>query len=184
MTVEAKRVGVLLRVAKATGSYPHTINGYQGDDAARGNCAWGLRRLPHGHPGHVGVRVDLKDRASASSISVSACRRNFPDNWRGVRLASFSRISHRSVVLPPDRLVAALAFCRAERAITNSANASGCSPTIRQSLAHHQPISRTGDVPHVHSRLSSSLVSVGIDPNENGLTHEAQSLPPDGKAYV
>jgi hypothetical protein len=99
---------------------------------------------------------------------------------RAVDARSFSRIFHWLPVSSraTDRraFLTSLAGARrtfpaarhcAERGAFHSAIASGCSPTIRQSLAHHQTICRTGDVPHSHlSCRSSSVAFAGFEPSE------------------
>jgi hypothetical protein len=68
------------------------------------------------------------------------------------------------------RLVAERAFAGA-LAITNFRDLTGCNRSVVHSTVRQQVFQGTADVIHFLNRLSSSLVSVGIDPNENGLTH-------------
>lgn len=83
---------------------------------------------------------------------------------RRVDRRSFSRISHRLLLLP-SRYLRVSAFAGAPRTF-HSANAMGCSPAIRQSLPHHQPISRSGDVLHISNTLSSSAAFAGFKTSE------------------
>jgi hypothetical protein len=137
-------------------SRPATFNDHQGDDAARGNCAWGLRRLPHGHSGHVGVRVDLKDRAPAPSKSDVTSL----SNWRGLqRSASFSGLHSRSDArfLPMRCVRKRVCSIPLGKTRALSANLAGANRLcVRNTSAHHQPVNAFGDVPHVLA-LSSSL---------------------------
>jgi hypothetical protein len=119
---------------------------------------------------------------SSTAHKLQRCTQTKRGNARGVLSAhileaafdhtwlKLGRTHHRSFYrsIPSlGRLVAGRALCRAALAITNSANASGCTPTVRQSLAHHQTISRSGDVPHSHlSCLSSSVAFAGFEPSE------------------
>jgi hypothetical protein len=160
-------------------SRPATFNDHQGDDAARGNCAWGLRRLPHGHVGHVGVRVDLKDRAPAPSKSdvtslltgAGFGRRPFPHSRSDARFLPMRCVRKRVCSIP-------LGQTRAY-----SANSRVSSTSVRNTLRHQPLVNDAADALHINHRLSSSLFSSGIDPNENGLTHAQGSFAPGAKAY-
>lgn len=64
----------------------------------------------------------------------------------------------------------------------NSAKVRLAGQSIRTSLPNQRLVDASADRLH-HQVLSSSAVSVGIDPNENGLTHEAELLSPDDKIH-
>lgn len=161
MTEASTQGGTLRLAAMATGSRFAALNDHQGDDAARGNCAWGLRRLPHGHSAHVGVNdqpqgsVDSRDGVTALRVCVPL----LPVlNWRGLRSASFSRISHwpfpslRSI--RPNSPVRAVTGCAGA---FHSVRFSDCRPSRTNTLAHQLPINRLADVPHVLTLSKASL---------------------------
>jgi hypothetical protein len=77
-------------------------------------------------------------------------------------------------------LVAERAF-PAALVITNSARIDGANRFPSQSLPNQKTVKLSTDRLH-HHHLSSSAVSVGIDPNENGLTHAQASFAPGAKA--
>lgn len=88
--------------------------------------------------------------------------------------------SHRRAgfLLPSLRLAGAVSS-RIGRPI----RATGSSRSRAHTLRNKPCFQHRAYALHFLNRLSSSLVLVGIDPNENGLTYEAQPLPPGGKAY-
>jgi hypothetical protein len=70
------------------------------------------------------------------------------------------------------------------RALPRVHSANGPRPTasVRNRLPHQRSVNRTADRLHHLSRLSSVSGLVGIDPNENGLTHAKASFAPGAKA--
>lgn len=130
-------------------------NDHQGDDAARGTARGALRRLPHGH-----VLPDQPNRLALP-----------PGRWP-VRFSS-SRIGHH---FPAERHCAA-------RGGFYSVRTFGANRSSAQSLPH-QPLEQIAAAVVVHHslRLSSSLASRWIDPNENGLTHAQISFAPGANA--
>jgi hypothetical protein len=58
-----------------------------------------------------------------------------------------------------------------------------CLPSCGYPLAHKQAVQRIAYGLHRHHQVLSSAVSVGIDPNENGLTFGTASLSPDDKSH-
>ncbi len=94
---------------------------------------------------------------------------------------SFSRISHRLFLLP-SRYLRVSAFAGAPR--TSHSVASRVSSTARLNTLADQNVCQCASDPlHSLTRLSSSLVSVGIDPNENGLTHAQIPFAPGANSY-
>ncbi len=65
----------------------------------------------------------------------------------------------------------------------NSHDLTGANRSVVHSATRQHFSQALADVVHFDHHLSSVSGLVGIDPNENGLTYEAQPLPPDGKAY-
>lgn len=179
MTEASTQGGTLRLAAMATGSRFAAFNDHQGDDAARGKCAWGLRRLPHGHPGHVGVHDEPQGISSVHGCAaLQTCVPLLPVlNWRGLRSASFSRISHWPFPsLAADRRV----LCSSRsirrnspaRAVTGCAGAfhsvrfSDCRPSRTNTLAHQLPINRLADRPHVQVLSKASLRPTHIGRSE------------------
>ena len=106
---------------------------------------------------------------------------------RGFGLGGLSRIQiptiDRSGFLP--RSVGQLRGCAVKAAprYFHSVRALGLTPSRAQSLANqHLHKLAVAKIHHLTNRLSSSAVSVGIDPNENGLTHAQTSFAPGAKA--
>ena len=99
---------------------------------------------------------------------------------RGLRGSGLSHSHRPGFSSLTGRLVAERAF-PAALAITNS-RALGCRPFRLKRLPHQHLVNAMADRLH-HRVPSSSAISVGIDPNENGLTHEAQPLSPDDKIH-
>lgn len=134
--------------------------------------------LSRGHVAHVGVRVDLKERAPVRTKSdVTSLL-----NWRGLeRSASFSSVhSHRLPVLPRlSRKRACLVPSGQARAY--SVRFSDCRPSALNTCRHQRLVNNRAERLH-HQTLSSSLVSVGIDPNERRLTYAKRSFAPGAKA--
>ena len=156
MTGGAKRAGTLQLGAMATGSRFAALNDHQGDDAARGNCAWGLRRLPHGHSGHVGVHDEPQGISSVHGCAaLQTCVPLLPVlNWRGVRLASFSRIQIGGILPRRNSPARAVTGCAGA---FHSVRFSDCRPSRTNTLAHQLPINRLADVPHVLALSKASL---------------------------
>lgn len=119
-------------------------------------------------------------------------------NWRGLNCApSFSPNSHPAILLPAGgRVHLFRTILPVEQGIRPSHNAerfqaarvrlsarcAGCSRRSTQSLPAQQFLQGIAHRLHSTHRLSSSLVLVGIDPNEIGLTHAQAFFAPGAKA--
>lgn len=127
-----------------------------------------------GHHVHVVSNQPKKGISNDPILSKVLTLSRALTNWRRFRLASFSH-SHRLPVLPRSSRSGSVRSLAQTR--TYSARSNGCTRSPRQSLGHQQFINAVADGSHLN-RLSSSAVSVGIDPNENGLTHAQASFAP------
>ena len=140
--------------ATATGSRFAALNDHQGDDAARGNCAWGLRRLPHGHSAHAGVHDE--PQGGQVSMVCSAILSALPllpvVNWRGLRSASFSRIKIGGILPRRNSRVRAVTGCASH---FHSANPAGANRLcVRNTLPNQHVLQTVADRFHVTRRLS------------------------------
>lgn len=139
-------------------------------DAARGKARGDTRRLtPAAHKaqarrlGRGDVTPVLSHCRSAASISPHS-RRPVLETLPGIGLH-----------FPAERI-------RAARGAFNSIAGSRANAS-RQSLRDKPPYQvAIAEIHHLTNRLSSSAVLVGIDPNENGLTHAKRSFAPGAKA--
>lgn len=127
---------------------------------------------------HVQDRPALTLRAGITPRLRKTCR--------GPSVPGLSRIQNptidRSGFLP--RPVGQLRGCAVKAAprYFHSMRVSACKPVCAQLLQDEHPQYRALPVIKHPSALSSSSVSVGIDPNENGLTHAQTSFAPGAKA--
>ena len=194
MTVASTQGGELQLGAKATGSCSAALDHAQTWTGTERGNSWGMCQPMLGRVAQVGVRVNLKDKSANHCdlpISVSAYPETFLINWRGLCAPSFSRNSHRSAFSPDRRLVRcssrrtghhfpAARLC-AERGGFHSVRVAACKRVHAHILPVEQVYQGITHRDHV-SNLSSSLVSVGIDHNEIGLTHAQAFFAPGAKA--
>lgn len=111
---------------------------------------------------YIQIRSGFCRVVSPRSVLTSSCELGADFGRR-----PFHQNSHRLPVLPRSsrqRVRFSLGCTR-----VHSMRSAGCTRPRAQSLAHKQVIQAVAYGPHL-SRLSSSLVSVGNNPNENGLT--------------
>ena len=109
------------------------------------------------------------------------------ETCRGLRARGLSRNSHRLGFssLTSRRRVSPLAILLpASRGTRQLIRATGANRSRAQILPVQQRCQALADTAFIHRLCLSSAVSVGIYPNEIGLTHAYKPLPSRGKAYV
>lgn len=157
-------------------------NDHQGDGAARGKCAWGLRRLPHGHSAHGGVRVNLVGKRHSDFA-----QRFLPDR-RHLKFclpsSNLARVSAR-VLSHSHRFAGSLPSLSRSRVRVPSRRASGTHsmrvqgsrPSRAHTLGHQHLFQHVADLPHVSRRLSSSLFTCCINKCQQARTRAWKSHP-------
>lgn len=135
--------------------------------------------LSRGH--HVHVVSNQPDKGF-SDVSLPGLLTLHPVNWR--------RFCRRP--FPHSRSDARTSRCCVRKRVCSiplgqtraySMNVLACQPSRSKALQHEPLVSRTSPAGLIHHlRLSSVARLVGIDPNENGLTHGKQGFAPGAKA--
>lgn len=148
------------------------------DAHQRGRASY--RALSRGHGAHVVVRMDheaTEYRVSHVTAVRSVAIADLPVNCRGFGSGLFPH-SHR-LPASPLRSSRSGSVCSLAQTRTYSANLAGANRLcVRNTLPHQQIPNALADVAHSDHRLSCVARLVGIDPNENGLTHAQASFAP------